>query len=135
MLVIPYISANAISFGSTYEDVIAKLGGSFSEKRNRLNQRELVYEYSTYRFSDKENVLVEVTLNDEYFMIEGCCLDGAKVPELAFVNLGYVVAKLDPKSFVKNGFIVSPRYGIAFDPHYPSHVTAFASEELELWGA
>lgn len=133
MRVIPYISFADIPFGSNEEAVISMCGSADRRGIDRLGRLELKYASQTFRLSGDARVLVEVTACSEYFEIENCTLPNSKRPEIAFVELGYAVAKLDQDSFLAHGFIVSPRFGIAFDPHGPPYLTVFARSELSAW--
>jgi hypothetical protein len=52
-----------------------------------------------------------------------------------FAALADFVHEQDDASFERAGFIVSPRYGIAFDPSCPSWVTALARHCIDTWRA
>lgn len=131
MRILPYTNIDQVSFGSSEETVVSILGSKFTRKANEIGQVELAYENSTFRFLKVENILVEVTVNSEYFQIDDYCLSAGS--EIAFVELGYFVAKFDQDSFEAQGFIVSPKFGIAFDPHFPSWLTVFSKSELGAW--
>ncbi len=52
-----------------------------------------------------------------------------------FSALGSFIQNQDPAMFEKAGFIVSPRFGLAFDPDCPTWVTALAEHCLDSWRA
>jgi hypothetical protein len=133
MRIVPYSTAHGVPFGASEESVVSILGSEFQKKLSREGLIELVYEAYTFRLSRDEQVLVEATLDSEYFEIEGCRLHSTKKNEISFVEMGYAVAKLDNVSFEAHGFIVSPKFGVAFDPHFPSWLTVFAKGELNAW--
>jgi hypothetical protein len=133
MRVIPYISIADIPFGCTEEVVISTCGVPHRREIDRLERLELVYESQTFRLAGDTGKLVEVTACSEYFEIDNCKMPNSKRNEVAFVELGYAVARLDQDSFLAHGFFVSPRFGIAFDPHFPPYLTIFARSELYAW--
>jgi hypothetical protein len=133
MRIVPYISAHGVSFGSSEESVVSILGSEFKRQFNRTGQIELIYDAYTFRLSRDEQVFVEATIDSECFEIEGCTLHSTKMNEISFAELGFTVAKLDNQSFEAQGFIVSPKFGVAFDPHFPSWLTVFAKGELNAW--
>jgi hypothetical protein len=52
-----------------------------------------------------------------------------------FASLEAFVCEHDPLSFRRAGFVVSPRFGLAFDPSEPAWVTALARHCLAEWRA
>jgi hypothetical protein len=53
--------------------------------------------------------------------------------EIGFADLGFFVAKHDLNSFEASGFVVSPKYGIAFDSHHNHFLTIFCEADLKEW--
>lgn len=133
MRIVPYVSIAEMPFGCDEAVVLAAFGKPHQRELNRHQRLELAYGSHSFRFAREGGALVEVTASAASLAIAGCVLPGATRAELAFVELGYAMAKLDPGSFLAHGFIVSPRFGMAFDPHAPSFVTAFARSELAGW--
>jgi hypothetical protein len=134
MNVRPYHSAVGVTFGSSEGEATATLGPPLKRMLNSLDQVELWYPNATLRFSGDGERMIEATLSSEYFEIEGCAaLTPGKPGGIAFVELGYAIAKLDPASFIAQGFFVSPAFGLAFDPHHAPHLTVFAHAELAHW--
>lgn len=129
----PYIEVTGVPFGAAETLVLSNLGAAHRRTVDYLGRLELAFEARAFRFSAQTGLFVEATLCSEYFQIDGCALPGAKGGEAAFVELGFTVAKLDADSFERNGFIVSPRFGVAFDPHHAPFLTAFARSELPEW--
>jgi hypothetical protein len=52
-----------------------------------------------------------------------------------FASLGAVIREQDPQAFDRAGFLVSPRFGVAFDPSEPCWMTALAGHCLAQWAA
>jgi hypothetical protein len=124
MKVKPYIQVDAIDFGISRESVVSLLGNPVSEGRTRKGKVELEYANAFYRFNG-DNQLIEISI-DAPIVVFG----SVSVP---FVNLGSFLKEHDHERFEAVGFIVSPLYGVGFDPGYPSWVTAFLRESLPLW--
>jgi hypothetical protein len=133
MRIVPYLSVAGVPFGSTEEDIHQLLGTASKREVSRLKRLELTYDSCVFRLSEEDGRLIESTANSEYFEMHGLTLPGAKSREVAFVELGYAVAKLDTESFLCHGFFVSPAFGLAFDPHFPMYLTVFAKSELVGW--
>jgi hypothetical protein len=53
---------------------------------------------------------------------------------LPFASLEAFIQEQDPLAFRRAGFLVSPAYGLAFDPTEPCWVTALAKHCLAQWG-
>ena len=134
MKVTPYIDILGAPFGALQEAVLTAFGAPMSESVNRLNQSELSYKDVTFRFSPQpEGKLIEATVCSEFFQIKGCNISPNHMREISFRELGFVVAKLDIDSFVAQGFIVSPKFGLAFDPNDECALTVFSRSELAEW--
>lgn len=129
MHIVPYTSVSGVKFGSSESEVAAAFGPPRSRDVQPDGRIELSYDQHIFRFSTR-STLVEVTASSEYFEVVGCSLPSFKRREIAFVDLGYVVAKLDESSFECHGFFVSPKFGILFDAHHQPHLTAFSRSEL-----
>lgn len=125
MRIVPYSNILNISFGSTESAVIKILGDPQRKNESSLGDTELIYSDKIFRFEPENGAFHEATLNSEYFDFLG--------QEVAFAKLGFLIAKNDLESFEENGFLVSPKYGIAFDPNDRFFLTAFCREDLERW--
>jgi len=124
MRIEPYKRVDAIEFGASRDLVVASLGKPMREGRTRKGMVELEYPSGFYRFN-ANSLLAEISVDTP--VVE---LDTMSVP---FKNLGAFLRNQDHETFEAMGFIVSPKYGIAFDPHDASWVTAFPQESLSLW--
>jgi len=125
MRITPLTKVNDIAFGSSQDAIAAALGKPDKISTNSLGLVELSYPSAIYRFGGAG--LEEATLNAK--VIE---LGAVAVP---FKLLGSYMRESDPSCFESSGFIVSPAYGIAYDPEYPCWVTAFAQSGIALWQA
>jgi hypothetical protein len=94
--------------------------------RNGVGLHELDYDEVVYRFQDSGR-LEEVTLPAPVVHI-----GEAVVP---FDELASFVRSHDKGAFDKAGFLVSPRFGLAFVPEEPCWVTALAAHCLDTWRA
>jgi hypothetical protein len=52
-----------------------------------------------------------------------------------FASLEAFIAAQDPAAFRRAGFVVSPQFGLAFDPREPCWITALARHCLPQWEA
>lgn len=122
----PYRFVDDLPFDATSDEVRRRRGPPARQARNDVGLTELDYGDAVYRFQDSGR-LEEVTCH-----VSVLHLDAVAVPFEALV--GFVRAH-DPQVFERAGFIVSPRWGIAFDPHDGGWVTALAAHCLPQWRA
>ncbi|WP_367065071.1 hypothetical protein [Oryzisolibacter sp. LB2S] len=122
----PYAAVNGMPFTATRADVIRARGQPCSEERNEVGLTALDYGAVVFRFQDCGR-LEEVTARAEVLH-----LGAVAVP---FRSLAAFVRHCDGKAFERAGFLVSPRYGIAFVPTQPCWVTALARHCLAQWQA
>ena len=122
----PFIRVNGTPFTASREDVIRAHGQPLSEIRNPVGLSELDYGAVVYRFQDIGR-LEEITTRAEVLH-----LGAVAVP---FGALDAFVRAHDGGMFERAGFLVSPRYGIAFVPGEPCWVTALARHCLGAWEA
>lgn len=122
----PFVSVDGISFSVSREEIVKMRGQPARAGRNGVGLNELDYESMVYRFQDSGR-LEEITL---------------KAPVVNFGNvavpfdaLAPFVRREDPGVFERAGFVVSPRFGLAFDPAEPYWVTALAAHCLDAWRA
>ena len=128
--VVPYVEIAGVPFGSREEAVVAVHGEPRRRQVDTEGRMELNYDAMTVRLHPNDGRVIEATVDADSILISGCSLPDAPRPELAFVELGCAIAKRDPDSFFVHGFFVSPRFGITFDPHCASWITAFARSQL-----
>ena len=114
-----------ICFGSLEATIIEIHGKPERDGENRLGSKELIFPDKIFRLRPSDGGLHEVTLDSEYFQLEG--------REIGFADLGFFVAKHDLNSFEASGFVVSPKYGIAFDSHDNQFLTIFCEADLMEW--
>ncbi len=120
----PYQSVNGTPFTATRDDVIRAHGQPRSESRNSVGLTALEFGDVVYRFQHSGR-LEEVTARAEVLH-----LGTVAVP---FRNLAAFVQLNDSAAFDRAGFLVSPRYGIAFVPDEPCWVTALAQHCVAEW--
>ncbi|MCE2570374.1 hypothetical protein [Motilimonas eburnea] len=120
----PYKSINEIPFDSAESEVIERFGPPDSTGVNSIGLQELDYGESIYRF-ESSGKLVEVTVN-----LEKLALDSDVVQ---FCDLEGYLTKKDVGIFNKFGFLVSPKFGLAFDPDHKHWITFFRESGLEDW--
>ncbi len=84
------------------------------------------YEQQVFRFQDCGR-LEEVTVRAPVLN-----LGSVAVP---FGALERFVRDNDPSAFERAGFLISPSFGLAFDPQCPNWVTALAAHCIDEWRA
>ncbi len=120
----PFISVDETLFSSSREDVLKTRGEPTRTGRNDVGLHELDYESVVYRFQDSGR-LEEITMQARVMSI-----GNLSVP---FTALASFVRTEDASAFERAGFLVSPRFGLAFDPDEPFWVTALAAHCLDAW--
>lgn len=123
MKIEPFTALGNVAFGSDQASVVKCLGEPQRTSTNRIGEAELHYPHMVVRLAKQR--VVEATADAKAVQISG-----ADVP---FQTLSAFVRTHDSDAFERVGFVVSPRYGIAFDPAFPCWVTAFPRERLESW--
>jgi hypothetical protein len=122
----PFVSVDGDSFMSTRDDVLREHGVPAREYRNEIGLTELDYQQVVFRFEDCGR-LEEITM-------QAPVLDLGSLA-IPFAHLEAFIREQDPAAFERAGFIVSPAYGVAFDPTEPCWVTALAKHCLAQWEA
>lgn len=122
----PYVSVDGIPFTARRDDVIRVNGQPDSETRNAVALTELDYGDVVFRFQDCGR-LEEVTRQAKVVH-----LNTVSVP---FSSLKAFVREQDGDHFERAGFLVSPKFGLAFVPDSPYWVTALARHAVEQWEA
>lgn len=122
----PYTRVDGLPFTASREEVVRRHGAPLSEERNGVGLTALDYGGMVFRFQDNGR-LEEVTAP-----AEALHLGAVAVP---FRDLAAFVRAHDTTAFERAGFLVSPRYGIAFVPGEPCWVTALARHCLGAWEA
>ena len=122
----PYVQVDGTPFTLSGEDVLRARGKPWRALRNGVGLNEMDYGDVVYRFQDCGR-LEEITLEAEVVNIGNLA-----VP---FANLAAFIRTQDPGSFERARFLVSPQFGLAFDPSEPFWVTALARHCLTEWRA
>lgn len=122
----PFSSVDGVPFSASREEVLRIHGNPTREGRNDIGLNELDYEDVVFRFQDCGR-LEEVTA--QALVLN---LGTVTVP---FGALERFVRDNDPCTFERAGFLVSPTFGLAFDPQCPSWVTALAAHCIDEWRA
>ncbi|MCK6424141.1 MAG: hypothetical protein L6Q75_03500 [Burkholderiaceae bacterium] len=120
----PFIAVDGLPFTTTAPQLRARLGPPQSETRSTIELNELDYGDVVYRFQDSGR-LEEVTRRADVVHI-----GSVSVP---FFALQAFIAEHDPDHFERAGFIVSPKYGLAFVPDPSRWVTALAAHCIGTW--
>lgn len=122
----PFVSVDGVPFCATSEDIVRQRGAPLRQGRNAAGLNEFDYEDTVFRFQDSGQ-LEEVTTR-------------ARVVHLGSLAIPYAalesfVRSSDSSMFERAGFIVSPRFGLAFAPSGGRWVTALAAHCLDEWRA
>jgi hypothetical protein len=120
----PFIAVDGLPFTTTPLQLRERLGPPHSETRSTIELNELDYGNVVYRFQDSGR-LEEVTQRADVVH-----LGSVSVP---FFALEGFIAEHDPDHFERAGFIVSPKYGLAFVPNPSRWVTALAAHCIGTW--
>lgn len=126
MRLTPFVSVDSHPFSLSQDDVLRLLGTPSHTVRNGVGLNELDYGGIVFRFQDSgrlEEITAQAPVLD---------LGAVAVP---FASLESFIDAQDPAAFRRAGFIVSPRFGLAFDPREPDWVTALAAHCLPQWEA
>jgi hypothetical protein len=122
----PFCSVDGVPFTASREEVLCARGEAIREGRNDVGLNELDYEDVVFRFQDCGR-LEEITSQAPVLY-----LGKVAVP---FGALDRFVRDNDPSAFERSGFLVSPAFGLAFDPRCPNWVTALAEHCIAEWHA
>jgi len=122
----PFVSVDGNSFSLSREDVLRERGTPNHERRNEVGLNELDYTNTVFRFQDCGR-LEEITAQAPVIH-----LGAVAVP---FISLETFIREQDPRAFKRADFLVSPAFGLAFDPTEPYWVTALAKHCLVQWEA
>jgi len=122
----PFARVDDMPFSACEADVVRAHGEPFDRGRNDVGLNELDYGAVVYRFQDSGR-LEEVTMEAPVVH-----LGAVAVP---FGALAGFVREHDAAAFERAGFVVSPAYGLAFDPGDPPWVTALAQHCIAEWRA
>lgn len=126
MRLAPYERVDATPFSASPADIVRARGQPARAARNDVGLNELDYGDLVYRFQDCGR-LEEITGQAKVVH-----LGAVAVP---FQALATFVRQQDPDAFERAGFLVSPLFGLAFDPHEPFWVTALARHCISEWRA
>ena len=126
MNLVPFVSVDGTPFSVSQDEVLLMHGRPRRTGRNAVGLNELDYGAVVYRFQDNGR-LEEVTRQAPLVII-----GQVTVP---FEALAAFVRSEDAGAFERAGFIVAPKFGLAFDPKEPAWVTALAAHCLDAWRA
>lgn len=122
----PYVSVDGVAFSAAREDVMQRHGRPVSEVRNEVGLTALDYGDVIYRFQDN-GLLEEITKKAPVLT-----LGAIAVP---FAALESFIREQDQLVFQRAGFLVSPKFGLAFVPTEPCWVTALDRHGVAQWEA
>lgn len=122
----PFEQVDEVPFTASREDVVRVRGKPALTHRNDVGLNELDYGSVVCRFQDNGR-LEEVTQQANTVV-----LGNVAVP---FTALRQFLTEQDEGVFERAGFVISPKFGMAFDPANPFWVTALAAHCIGTWRA
>lgn len=122
----PFQSVDGTAFSASSADIMRLLGAPQRTGRNEVGLDELDYGGVVYRFQESGR-LEEITTQAPVVTF-----GTVSVP---FGTLAAFIRSHDGAAFERAGFLVSPRFGLAFDPADPCWVTAIAEHCVSTWKA
>jgi hypothetical protein len=122
----PFVRVDDTPFSVSSDDLVRTRGRPGRCGRNDVGLHEFDYGDVVYRFQDCGR-LEEITLQARVVTI-----GNVAVP---FEALATFVRRQDPQAFERAGFLVSPGFGLAFDPSEPFWVTSLARHSIAEWKA
>jgi len=126
MRIEPFVSIDGNSFAITPDELLRARGLPAHRCRNEVGLNEFDYTDIVFRFQDCGR-LEEITVQAPVLSF-----DSVLVP---FANLGSFICNQDPAAFIRAHFLVSPVFGLAFDPSEPFWVTGLARHCIAQWAA
>ena len=125
MRLVPFHAVDGLPFSASACDVAARHGAPVRRSCNAAGLDEWDYGDVVFRFQVSTGRLEEVTRRAPVLY-----LGPLDVP---FAALRSVVKAHDAAAFERAGFLVSPRFGLAFVPSAPDWVTALAAHCIDTW--
>ena len=120
----PFERVDDTPFTISREGVLRERGAPWREARNGVGLNEMDYGDVVYRFQDSGR-LEEITLEAEVLSIGNVAIP--------FASLAAFIRANDAEAFERARFLISPAFGLAFDPAEPYWVTALARHCLPEW--
>jgi hypothetical protein len=120
----PFVRVDETDFSASSSDITSLKGEPLRERRNDVGLNEFDYGDVVYRFQDSGR-LEEITKEASVVV-----LGNVAVP---FDTLASFIKEHDRAAFERAGFLVSPEFGLAFDPTDPYWVTAIAKHCVITW--
>ena len=126
MKLLPFVQVDSTRFSASKESILAERGLPARQGRNGVGLNELDYGEVVFRFQDNGR-LEEITTQAPVVYFGNI--------DVPFRALESFVRCEDESAFERAGFVVSPKFGLAFDPACPSWVTALARHCIDSWRA
>lgn len=125
----PFVKVDDTPFDVSRAQIESTWGAPRSTVTRGVGLIELDYGRAVFRFQVSSGRLEEVT--ERAPVIYLVTKDG--VVDVPFSTLGTFVRQRDSEIFERAGFVVSPRFGLAFVPDEPDWVTALAAHCIATW--
>ena len=127
----PYLRVDDTPFATTRAQIEAARGLAPRTVRYCIGLTALDYGDVVFRFQESTGRLEEVTRRAPVLYVQG----PVPVIDVPFAGLARFVRAHDAEAFMRAGFVVSPRWGLAFVPGEPDWVTALAAHCIATWRA
>ena len=127
----PYIRVNDTLFTASVDEILGHRGVPQHRQGHDIGLTALDYGEQVFRFQDSTGRLEEVTARAPVLYLLTDCV----ARDLPFASLAAFVRAQDGAAFDRVGFLVSPRFGLAFVPSEPDWVTALAAHCIDTWRA
>jgi hypothetical protein len=124
MRLVPFIAVDGLPFAVSPAQLHQRFGPPLRLERTPVGLNEHDYGERVFRFQDSGR-LEEVTQR-----VPTLFVGEAAIP---FAVLAAFIRAHDAEAFERAGFLVSPRYGLAFVPDQPDWVTALAAHCIDTW--
>lgn len=124
MKIKPYKSIDEICLEITEVNLLRHLGNPKNKKANNIGLMEYDFGSKVFRF-DEHGALYEVTIGTETLELNNV--------SISFKQLATFIKYNDVAFFEYCGFIVSPEFGVAFDPEHSPWVTVLTKAGLAAW--
>lgn len=120
----PFVRVDDSAFSIGVEELVRLKGPPGRRQVNGVGLQEFDYGSAVYRFQPCGR-LEELTKRAPVLHVPGVAVPFASLA-------GFIYAQ-DAEAFRRGGFLVSPRFGLAFVPEEPDWVTALARHCLPQW--
>ncbi len=120
----PYKSVGVVNLDVQVIELLELFGMPERKETNHIGLVEYDYGSQIFRF-DSAGILEEITVDAESIELDGITIPFSKLPS-------YIKAE-DTGLFERYGSIISPKFGLAFNPDHQSWVTVITKSGIVAW--